>query len=100
MKKILSIAATVALTLSFSGCIDSSDVVESVYGSTGACVSESTYSYGLTTETRVVIINDYPESICDGLSGYDTYSSNKSCSDFPNADSCSEYDYDTYGGIQ
>jgi len=85
MKKVLSIAATAVLVLSFSGCLDDDDVVEAVYGDTGACVYETQYT--------VTIVNDYPESICNELDGYTTYSSNKSCSDFSSSKTCYISDY-------
>ena len=91
MKKILSVSFATALALSLSGCIGE-DSVTSV--STGSCVYE--YSY----YDSVLIFNDYPIEACQSLSssGYDTYYTNKSCSDFSQSD-CTVYDYDTYGGV-
>ncbi len=92
MKKVLNLSAIAALTLSLNGCF----LDEATSVATGACV----YEYNSGYYTSVTIINDYPIDTCNsiGYLGYDTYSSNKSCSDFY-ADYCYEYDFDYYGGF-
>jgi len=88
MKKVLSIAATAVLVLSFSGCLDDDDVVEAVYGDLGSCVYES--------ESSVTIWNNYPKDVCeqDG-SNWTWYNDKyKSCSEFSSSKTCSVYTSD------